>query len=141
MNDKKWVLKGLMWSKRIVIVLVITVIAALASGCAAALVGGAAGAGAVMYSKGELKSTENASMNEVWAAARETVNSMDLEVVTEDMGGTKANLLAKEPNGDNVRIELEQKPNDLTEMKIRVGAFGDEDRARVIQQEIRQRLS
>lgn len=115
--------------------------AALSWGCAAVLVGGAAGAGAVMYAKGELKSTENASIDEVFDAARETVSAMDLETVSADKDGLKAKLLAKKENGDNVIIELEQKPNDLTEMKIRVGAFGDEDEARLIQQKIREQLA
>jgi hypothetical protein len=50
---------------------------ALLFGCAAAVVGGAAGAGAVLYSKGELKSTENAPLEQVLTAAEEAMNSMN----------------------------------------------------------------
>lgn len=110
-------------------------------GCAAAVVGGAAGAGAVLYSKGELKSTENAPLERVLNAAEETMHSMNFNVVSKDHDALKGKLLAKRENGDNIDIKLELKPNNLTEMKIRVGAFGNEDQARVIQQKIRERLS
>jgi hypothetical protein len=110
-------------------------------GCAAAVVGGAAGAGAVMYSKGELKSAENASLDRVYDAAVDTMKSMNFDVINEDKNQLDAKLVAKADNGDNIDIKLEQKPNDITEMKIRVGSFGNEDQARVIQEKIRERLS
>jgi hypothetical protein len=113
----------------------------LALGCAAAVIGGAAGASAVLYSKGELKSTENAPIDKVYDAAIETMNSMHLDVVSKDKDALNAKLLAKKENGDNIDIKLEQKPNNLTEMKIRVGAFGDEDQARLIQEKIRERIT
>ena len=130
-----------LFSKKFSIILVIPSLAFLLTGCAAAVVGGAAGAGAVLYSKGELKSTENAPMDQVFNAAEETMNSMNFHVVSKDKDALKAKLLAKRENGDNIDIKLEQKPNNLTEMKIRVGAFGNEDQARLIQEKIRQRLS
>jgi hypothetical protein len=113
---------------------------ALLFGCAAAVVGGAAGAGAVLYSKGELKSTENAPLEQV-LTAEEAMNSMNFNVISKDHDALKGKLLAKRENGDNIDIKLEQKPNNLTEMKIRVGAFGNEDQARLIQEKIRQKLS
>jgi Protein of unknown function (DUF3568) len=127
--------------KKFWIILIVPGLVSLLFGCAAAVVGGAAGAGAVLYSKGELKSTENAPIDQVFSAAEEALNSMNLSVVSKDKDALKAKLLAKMENGDNIDIKLEQKPNNLTEMKIRVGAFGNEDQARLIQEKIRQRLS
>jgi hypothetical protein len=123
------------------VLLALVALSAFYWGCAAAIVGGAAGAGAVMYSKGELKSTEKAELDEVYDAAIDALKSLDLEVISQDKDGLTAKLVAKEENGDNIDIKLEKVPNDLTEMKIRVGAFGNEDRARLIQQEIRERIS
>jgi hypothetical protein len=128
------------FSKKFWIVLIVPGLMFL-YGCAAAVVGGAAGAGAVLYSKGELKSTENASLDQVMNAAEETMHSMNLNVISKDHDALKGKLLAKRENGDNIDIKLEQKPNNLTEMKIRVGAFGNEDQARLIQEKIRERLS
>jgi uncharacterized protein YpuA (DUF1002 family) len=110
-------------------------------GCAAAVVGGAAGAGAVLYSKGELKSAENAPLEEVYDAAVDTMKSMNFDVINQEKNQLEAKLVAKADNGDNIDIKLEQKPNDITEMKIRVGAFGNEDQARVIQEKIHEILS
>lgn len=124
-----------------ILIIVIVPGLALLYGCAAAVVGGAAGAGAVLYSKGELKSTENAPLERVLNAAEEAMNSMSFKVVSKDHDALKGKLLAKRENGDNIDIKLEQKPNNLTEMKIRVGAFGNEDQARLIQEKIRQKLS
>lgn len=128
------------FSKKFWIILIIPGLAFL-FGCAAVVVGGAAGAGAVLYSKGELKSNENAPLDQVLNAAEETMQSMNLNVISKDHDALKGKLLAKRENGDNIDIKLEQKPNNITEMKIRVGAFGNEDQARLIQERIRQRLS
>jgi hypothetical protein len=110
-------------------------------GCAAAVVGGAAGAGAVLYSQGELKTTENAKLDEVYDAILNAMDDLDLDVISKDKDGLSGKIVAKAENGDNIDIKLEQLPNDITEMKIRVGAFGNEDRARLIEQKIRERLS
>jgi Protein of unknown function (DUF3568) len=133
-NDK-------VFCKKVSEFLLVLGLAVLSFGCAAAVVGGAAGAGAVLYSKGELKSTENGSVSQVFDAAIETMNSMQFNVVTKDQDSLKAKVLAKKSNGDNIDIKLEQKPNNLTEMKIRVGAFGNEDQARLIQEKIRERIN
>jgi hypothetical protein len=110
-------------------------------GCAAAVVGGAAGAGAVLYSQGELKSTQNAELDKVYDASLAALDDLNLDVISKDKDGLSGKIVAKAENGDNIDIKLEQLPNDITEIKIRVGAFGNEDRARLIEQEIRERLS
>ena len=126
--------------QKIWVPLLIAVLAVLTTGCAAALIGGAAGAGAVLYSKGDLKSTEKGSVEEVYQASLEAMDKMKLETVAKNADSLNATILAKMENGDNVDIKIEQKPNDLTELKIRVGAFGDESKARVILDEIRRQL-
>lgn len=123
------------------IILILPGLAFLAFGCAAAVIGGAAGAGAVLYKKGELKSIENGAIDQVLDAAEDTMHAMQLNVISKDKDALKAKLLAKRENGDNIDIKLEQKPNNLTEMRIRVGAFGNEDQARLIQERIREKLS
>jgi len=115
-------------------------VALLLSGCAAAVVGGAAGAGAVMFKEGELKSTERGNVDQVYNAAINAVDKLKLDTVTKNADSLNAKILAKESNGDNVDIKMEQKPNNLTEVKIRVGAVGNQERARLILDEIRREL-
>jgi ABC-type glycerol-3-phosphate transport system substrate-binding protein len=111
------------------------------TGCAAAVVGGAAGAGAVLFNKGELTSVEKAPVDRVYRASLDAVNKLNLETVEKTSDTLKAKILAKEKNGDNVNINIEQKPNNLTELKIKIGATGNEDRARAVLAQIQQELN
>ena len=125
--------------KRLSLLALMIFCAGYLAGCAAAVVGAAAGT-AVAYHKGELKSTEKGTVQQVYSAALGAMNSMNLDTVTKSNDGLNAKILAKQQNGDNVAIDMEQKPSNLTEVKIRVGAFGDESRARVVLDHIRTQL-
>lgn len=111
------------------------------SGCAAAVVGGAAGAGAVLFNKGELTSVEKAPVERVYNASLTAVDKLNLDTVEKRSDSLKAKILAKEKNGDNVNIDIEQKPDNLTQLKIKIGATGNEDRARAVLAQIHQELN
>ena len=115
------------------------VLALWLTGCAAAVVGGAAG-GAVLFNKGELTSVEQAPVDRVYRASLDAVNKLNLDTVEKSSDTLKAKILAKEKNGDNVNINIEQKPNNLTELKIKIGTTGNEDRARTVLAQIQQEL-
>jgi len=120
---------------------IVAILALLSFGCAAVLIGGAAGAGAIAYSKGELKSTEKGSIDEVWDATVEATRTLNLTEISQDRDGIEGKIIARAADDDKVEIELEEKPNQLTEVKIRIGTFGDEDESRMILEEIRKNLS
>lgn len=112
------------------------------SGCAAVLVGGAAagGAGAVLYIKGELHSTEDVSLDRAWNATQAAINDMGFTVTAKDKDAVSAELVALTADNKKISIILNRKADNVTEISIRVGTFGDESMSRLILEKIRKRF-
>lgn len=113
------------------------------TGClAAAAVGGAAvaGAGTVAYIKGELKATEEASMKKAWSATVGAVEELDFLVVNKVNDAVSGEIEAKTADSKTVKITLKRIADNLTEITIRIGTFGDESLSRYILSKIEARL-
>ncbi len=112
------------------------------SGCAALLFGGAAagGAGTILYIKGELHSTEGVSLDRAWDATQTAIKDMGFTVTTEDKDAFSATLVAFTADGKKIQIALNRKADNVTEISIRVGTFGDESMSHLILERIRRRF-
>lgn len=110
------------------------------SGCAALLIGGGAGAGTVAYLKGELKSTEEASIDKTWQAAQETMNDLEFVITSKEKDTFSAKLIAYRANDKKVEMYLQKASERTTEVKIRVGVFGDESLSRIILESLKKHL-
>ncbi len=110
-------------------------------GCVAALlVGGGAGAGTVAYLKGELKSTEEASIGQLWQAAQEAMKDLEFVVTSEEKDDLSAKLIAHGTNDTKIEINLESVSVKLTNVRIRAGVFGDESLSRLALERIKKHL-
>jgi hypothetical protein len=110
-------------------------------GCVAALlVGAGAGAGTVAYLKGELKSTEEASIGQVWQAAKEAIKDLEFVVTSEEKDDLFAKLIAHGTNDMKIEINLESVSAKLTNVRIRAGVFGDESLSRLALERIKKHL-
>ncbi|HHT9124916.1 MAG TPA: DUF3568 family protein [Candidatus Brocadiia bacterium] len=110
-------------------------------GCAGALlVGGGAGAGTAAYIMGELKSTEEASIEKTWQAAQKAMDDLEFLVTSKQKDALSAKLIAREANDKKIEIKLKKISESLTEVKIRVGVFGDESLSLHVLKEIRKNL-
>lgn len=112
------------------------------SGCAALLIGGGVGAGAgtVAYLKGELKSTEEASIDKTWQAAQETMKDLEFVITSKEKDTFFAKLIAYRANDKKVEMYLQKASENTTEVKIRVGVFGDESLSRIISESLKKHL-
>ncbi len=111
------------------------------SGCVALLVGGGAGAGTVAYIKGELKSTEEASIDRTWEAAQEAVKDLEFVITSKEKENTSsAKLIARDARDKKIEIELKKISEHLTKVTIRVGVFGDESLSRLILERLKKSL-
>jgi hypothetical protein len=112
------------------------------SGCAAVLVGGAAAgaAGTVLYVKGELHSTEGVSLDRAWNATQAAIGDMGFTVTAKDKDAVSAELNAITADGKRIKIVLNREADNVTEISIRVGTFGDESMSRLILERIRKRF-
>ena len=108
--------------------------AGLVSGCAVLLIGGGAavGAGTVAYIRGELKATEEVSLNRVWSAALTAVKDLGFAEKEKSKDALSARLVARGADDKNITIRLKRKTDTITEIRIRVGTFGNESISRLI---------
>jgi type IV secretory pathway TrbL component len=97
-------------------------------GCpAVVLVGGgaAAGGGSLAYIKGELKSTEEVSLNRAWKATQTAMNDLEFHITDKGKDACDAELSAGGAGGKKIKIALKKISGTRTEIRIRVGTFLD----------------
>ena len=110
------------------------------TGCVALLVGGAAGAGAVAYQRGALVSTETANMDTTWNACRAAVKRLQFDELQAKKDALEGTLEAKTSTGKTITFNLHRLTEGTTELRIRVGTFGDEALTRQIHDTVRKAL-
>jgi len=110
-------------------------------GCTALIFGGGAvaGAGMVAYARGEIRVTEDVNLSRAWSATQSAVDDLALTVVERERDNLGARLVALDRDSNRVKVRLEKLPR-FTEIRIRVGIFGDEKLSRSLLEGIRQRL-
>ena len=110
------------------------------SGCALLLLGAgaAAGAGTVVYFKGQLQSNEEVSMAKADAAVRATIDNLGYPITSQsEEKGVSMSYVARKGSDTDVRITLEKLTNSSTRIKIRVGLMGDQAASQQILEKIR----
>lgn len=97
-------------------------------------------AGAYVYIRGELETVESAGLKRVWEAAIAAVEELDCEIQDKGNDGFEARMIARQPDGTRVEINLGRVDDLNTRMRIRIGVFGDEEASLVVVREIRVKL-
>ena len=90
------------------------------------LMGGAAGAGTVAYVGGEMKTVEEISLNKAWNATQKAMKDLEFTITSKEKDAFNSQLIAKGAANKIIKIKLNRQSNMLTEIRIRVGTFGDE---------------
>ena len=112
----------------------------LSIGCPAVLVDGAAGGGAVAYIRGELKTTEEVSLNRAWRAARMAMTDLEFSIASKEKNAFDGRIHASGASGKEIDVALKKIFPSRTEIRIRVGLFGDESLSRKILEAIKKRF-
>ncbi len=109
-------------------------ILALTNGCFLFVVGAAAGAGAVGYAwvDGEVKTTEAASLNQTWDASLAAMKNPEFTVTDKSKDALSGSVTAQTADHKTIKINLKYISNTSTDIRIRVGTFGDETLSRTI---------
>lgn len=110
------------------ILLVAAVTVPFLSGCVAIVAAGA-GAGAYAYFKGGLESHISAPVETAIPAVRRAANQLALIKIKEVSDSTSAEFTFRDSLDIRISIELVQKQKNLTQVEIRVGRVGDENRS------------
>lgn len=124
------------------IVVSLLALAGLGAGCAVVAVGAAAGAGAAGYAyvSGVLISTESATLDRTWNATLAAMKDLQFPVTSQRKDALQADLVARNAFDKRISIKLKKVAEQSTEVRIRVGTFGDEAASRAILEKIKKRL-
>ncbi|GAB63850.1 hypothetical protein KSU1_D0541 [Candidatus Jettenia caeni] len=125
--------------KKLPFIILLGIVLLSGGGCAA-LRGGGAAAGTVAYVMGELRSMEEASLERTWEAAQKTMEDLEFIVTSKQKDVLTARLIARGANDKKIVIQLKKVSEDLTEVRIRVGTFGDESLSRQILERLKKNL-
>ena len=104
-------------------------------GCIAVAVG--AGAGVVAYVRGDLETTLATDYNPVVDATRGALKQLEFVKVSDNKDAFKAVIVARTALDKKVEISLTNTGKNLTNIKIRVGVFGDEQISLAILEKIK----
>ncbi len=97
---------------------------AILPGCIVAAAG--AGAGAVAYVRGELDTTLTTDYSKVVESVRDSIKQLEFAKVSDNKDALKAVIVARTALDKKVEITITNTGKKLTNIKIRVGLFGDE---------------
>jgi len=109
-----------------------------ASGCVAIVAGGA-GAGTMAYLRGELQGSVAADINRTQRAVEQVVAAKGLNKISAESDDLSGEVIARTSDDRRVRITLKRGGERITEVRIRVGTFGDETLSRDLFEAIRSR--
>ena len=125
------------WRRLFVAVWLGASVAAL-SGCILAAAG--AGAGAVAYVRGELETNLESSYDQAVEATREGLADLEFAKVSENKDALKAVLIYRTAMDKRVEVTVTNSAKKLTNIKIRIGVFGDEQVSLSVLNKIKARL-
>ncbi|RLI36162.1 hypothetical protein DRO66_06130 [Candidatus Bathyarchaeota archaeon] len=113
--------------KKLLLTLILGLSLLVNSGCPAFFIGagGAAGIGTYAYIVGELKSTEEISLNTAWDATQKAMKDLEFTITSKEKDAFDGQLIVKGAANKIIKIKLNRQSDTLTEIRIRVGAFGD----------------
>lgn len=128
--------------KNILALVLVSASLLLTGGCILVAVGGAAaaGAGTVYWIEGELKETEAYSLERTHTAVLAGLKDMQFAVVSDAKDAINAKTIARTATDTKVQVLLAKQSPTQTEIRIRVGTFGDETISRQLLARIKARL-
>jgi len=112
------------------------------TGCVAAVVGGAAGAGAgAVYYMGELKADVNAKPIAIAQATKQAFNALSVQTEEFQQTDLDAKITGHTANDEKITVTVKRITETVSELEIRVGFFGDETLSQLIYNEIIRQLN
>ncbi len=116
------------------------VLAVSLSGCAALVVGAAAGAGSYVWVKGALVKEFEVPAQDLYQATKEGVSQLGLNINEDRADRISAVLAASFADGSGVKINIDALTEVRSKIRIRVGVFGDKGKSELIFNAIQKNL-
>jgi hypothetical protein len=98
--------------------------------------------GVAAYKGGEVRYTGELSLNEVWDAAQKALRDLGYAVTSKErhVSDTPCQLTAEKEGSKRIRVTLNRQSDVVTEIRIRIGTFGDESLSRLILEKVEEQL-
>jgi hypothetical protein len=94
------------------------------------------GTSAYFYIKGDLKRNYEAPMDKTWQAAVKSVEDLGLSTESKQNDAFTGVIKGKMADGKSFTVNVKRLGENLTEVGVRVGTFGDRERAEAIHNKI-----
>ncbi len=100
------------------------------------------GTDAAVYSRGKLYAVVNKDLNSVYAATVTALEQLEVEVIDTAKDVFYAKITGRIADGKTITIRMEPETDNVTNIDIKASKFlsGDQERARVIYEQIKQNL-
>ena len=122
-------------------VFVALMLAVVGTGCVGFVVGaGVAAGGTVAYVMGELKSEEPHDFRATWNATEHAVKDLKYFVIETHHDDISGKFILRNSYDQKIQIVVDSMNMNLTEVRIRVGVFGDQTLSRLVLEKIHSHL-
>ena len=115
------------------------VVLAMQPGCLI-VAAGAAGASTVAYVRGDLTAPLDTDYENAVKAARRALDKLEFKIIDEKRDALAADFVARTALDKKVQIRVTKQGENGTQVRIRVGVFGDEALSMTVLNEIKQRI-
>lgn len=124
---------------RLLAALIVVIPVAWTSGCIA-VAAGAAGAGTVAYIRGELDTSVSHNLDAVDRATNRAAEQLRFAKINESADALTRIITLRTAEDKKIEIKLTRTTDALTQVRIRVGIFGDEAISRALLDKIQANL-
>ena len=109
-------------------------------GCIPLLIGAAMGAGSMTYINGSLARNVDESVEKIHKATLEALKDLNLFIMSDELNRHSASIRAEYEDTKKIHISIEALTEYVSEVRIRVGTFGDQDESNAILDAILKKL-
>lgn len=89
---------------------------------------------------GNLEVTVSSSLENAYRASKAGLESLQYRITEDAKDALQARIVAKEATDKTNTVFIKKRADNVTDITVSVGAFGDETKARLILDEIKRRL-
>jgi len=122
--------------KRILLVSVFVSVILNFCGCRPYIIGADAG----VYSGGRLYAVASRDLTSVYEATLKALGDLEIKVTQKAKDVFSARVVARGADDTMITVLIRPRPDNLTDLSIKVGPFGHKHRSRVIYEQIQQNL-
>src|SRR5882672_2181190 len=125
--------------KSLITFVAIGVAAVYFCGCSTTVINGTGTTNTYTYSGGTMRGTENTTLDQAWSATQTAMKDLQFTVISAQKDALAARLIARTALDRKIEINLVRITDNLTEIRVHAGSFGDQNLSYTVVQAIQKR--